>query len=62
MTRVMNRRDVEISSNDREDLLQRGLELRTGKDGYLHHARTGLVGAVAYWALGSTAFAIALSL
>ena len=51
-TRVMNRRVIEIGSNETER------ELRTGKDGYLHHSRTGLVGAVAYWALGSTALAV----
>ena len=51
-TRVMNRRTIEIGSKEHER------ELRTGKDGYLHHGRTGLVGAVAYWALGSTALAV----
>jgi len=54
MKRVMNRRVIEIGSNETER------ELRTGKDGYLHHGRTGLVGAVAYWALGSTALAVTM--
>ena len=31
MSRVMNRRDIEIGSDERER------ELRTGRDGYLHH-------------------------
>ena len=52
--RVMNRRAIEIGSREH------GRELRTGKDGYLHHARTGLIGAVAYWALGSTALAVTM--
>jgi hypothetical protein len=54
MSRVMNRREIEIGSDERER------ELRTGRDGYLHHPRTGLVGAVAYWALGSTALAVVM--
>ena len=31
-----------------------------GHDGYLHHTRTGLVGAVAYWAAGSMALAVVM--
>ena len=54
MTRMINRRAIEIGSKEHER------ELRTGKDGYLHHARMGLVGAVAYWALGSTALAVTM--
>ena len=54
MTRVMNRRGIEMGSDEKER------ELRTGKDGYLHHARTGLVGAVAYWAGGSVAVAVTM--
>jgi len=54
MTRVMNHRGIEIGSNDSER------SLRTGRDGYLHHTRTGLVGAVAYWALGSMALAVVM--
>ena len=55
MTRIMNRR------NDQLPLSVPSVEPRaprTGRDGYLHHARTGLVGAVAYWAAGSLDLAL----
>ena len=54
MTRVMNRRDVEIGSRESAPAP------RTGKQGYLHHTRLGLVGAVGYWAGGSVAIAVTM--
>ena len=55
-TRVMNRRAIEpVAAPTREPR-----EPRTGKDGYLHHRRLGLVGAVAYWAGGSLALVVTM--
>ena len=48
MTRVMNRRDIELGSRESAPMP------RTGKQGYLHHTRLGLVGAVGYWAAGGS--------
>ena len=56
MSRVMNRRAIEpVAAPTREPR-----EPRTGKDGYLHHRRLGLVGAVAYWAGGSLALVVTM--
>ena len=58
-TRVMNRRAIEpVAAPAREPREPR--EPRTGKDGYLHHRRLGLVGAVAYWAGGSLALVVTM--
>ena len=54
MTRVMNRRRTKPV--ERES----ARELRTGRDGYLHHARLGLIGAVSYWAGGSLALVVVM--
>ena len=51
-TRVQNRRAVEICSR------KTAPSPRTGKLGFLHHGRHGLIGAVAYWAGGVTALAV----
>ena len=48
MTRVVNRRDIELGSRESAPMP------RTGKQGYLHHTRLGLVGAVGYWAAGGS--------
>ena len=56
MTRVMNRRAVEpVAAPAREPR-----EPRTGKYGYLHHPRLGLVGAVGYWAGGSLGLVVTM--
>ena len=55
MTRVANRRAVDLLVPEREPK-----KPRTGKDGFLHHARYGLVGGVAYWAAGSLGMAVTL--
>ena len=54
MSRVMNRREIELGSRESAPAP------RTGQQGYLHHSRTGLVGAVAYWAGGVTALAVTM--
>eukprot|EP00966_Prymnesium_polylepis_P055631 1286640-Prymnesium_polylepis.2 len=54
MTRVMNRRKIRLGANESVR------DLRTGKEGYLEHARLGLIGAVSYWAVGSMAVAVTI--
>ena len=54
MSRVSKRRAVELGSRES------ARAPRTGQQGYLHHARTGLVGAVAYWACGSLTVAVTM--
>jgi hypothetical protein len=48
-TRVQNRRNVQVGSRDNQQ------KPRTGKDGFLHHARLGLVGWISYWCFGDSA-------
>jgi hypothetical protein len=47
-TRVQNRRNVQVGSHDNQ---QKPL---TGKDGFLHHTRLGLVGWISYWCCGDS--------
>ena len=51
-TRVQNRRNVQVGS------LENQPKPRTGKDGFLCHARLGLVGWISYWCLGDSALAV----
>ena len=48
-TRVQNRRNVEVGSRDNQPTPH------TGKDGFLHHSRLGLVGWISYWCFGDSA-------
>jgi hypothetical protein len=48
-TRVQNRRNVQVGSRDNQQ------KPRTGKDGFLHHSRLGLVGWTSYWCFGDSA-------
>jgi hypothetical protein len=41
-TRVQNRRIVQVGSRDNQQ------KSRTGKDGFFHHTRLGLVGWISY--------------
>jgi hypothetical protein len=49
-TRVQNRRNVQVGSRDNQQKPP-----RTGKDGFLHHTRLGLVGWISYWSCGDAA-------
>ena len=53
-TRVQNRRNVQLGSRDN---LQKP---RTGKDGFLHHTRLGLIGWIQYWCCGDAALAVVI--
>jgi len=52
-TRVQNRRNVQVGSRDNQQKPP-----RTGKDGFLHHTRLGLVGWISYWCFGDSAVAL----
>ena len=54
-TRVQNRRNVQVGSHDNQQKPP-----RTGKDGFLHHTRLGLVGWIAYWCCGDAALAVVI--
>jgi hypothetical protein len=47
-TRVQNRRNVQFGSRDNQQ------KPHTGKDGFLHHTRLGLVGWISYWCCGDS--------
>ncbi len=51
-TRVQNRRNVQVGSRDNQQ------KPRTGKDGFLHHTRLGLVGWISYRCCGDAALAV----
>jgi hypothetical protein len=51
-TCVQNRRNVQVGSRDNQQ------KPRTGKDGFLHHNRLGLVGWISYWCCGDAAMAV----
>jgi hypothetical protein len=53
-TRVQHRRNVQLGSRDN---LQKP---RTGKDGFWHHTRLGLVGWISYWCCGDAALAVVM--
>ena len=53
-TRVQNRRDVQVGSRDNQQ------KPRTGKGGFLHHTRLGLVGWISYWCCGDAALAVVI--
>jgi hypothetical protein len=53
-TRVQNRRNVQVGSRDNQQ------KSRTGKDGFLHHTRLGLVGWISYWCCGDAALAVVI--
>jgi uncharacterized membrane protein YccC len=46
-TRVQNRRNVQVGSRNNQS------KPRTGKDGFLHHTRLGLVGLISYGVWGT---------
>ncbi len=52
--RVQKRRNVQVGSRDNQQKPP-----RTGKDGFLHHTRLGLVGWISYWCCGDAALAVA---
>ena len=54
-TRVQNRRNVQVGSRDNQQKPP-----RTGKDGFLHHTRLGLVGWISYWSCGDAALAVVM--
>jgi hypothetical protein len=51
---VQNRRDVQVGSRDNQQ------KPRTGKGGFLHHTRLGLVGWISYWCCGDAALAVVI--
>jgi hypothetical protein len=51
---VHNRRNVQVGSRDNQQ------KPRTGKDGFLHHTRLGLVGWISYWCCGDTALTVVI--
>ena len=51
-TRVQNRRNVALGSLDNQPTPH------TGKDGFLHHSRLGLVGWISYWCFGDSGVAV----
>ncbi len=51
-TCVQNRRNVQVGSRNNQS------KPRTGTNGFLHHARLGLVGWIFYWCLGDSALAV----
>jgi hypothetical protein len=51
-TRVQNRRNVQVGSCDNQQ------KPRSDKDGFLHHARLGLVGWISYWCFGDSAVVV----
>ncbi len=53
-TRVQNCRNVQVGSHDNQQ------KPRTGKDGFLHHARLGLVGWIQYWCCGDAALTVVI--
>ncbi len=53
-TRVKNRRNVQVRSRDNQQ------KPRTGKDGFLHHTRLGLIGWIQYWCCGDAALAVVI--
>jgi hypothetical protein len=53
-TRVQNRRNVLVGSRDNQQ------KPRTGKDGFLHHTRLGLVGWISYCCCGDAALAVVI--
>ncbi len=53
-TCVQHRRNVQLGSRDN---LQKP---RTGKDGFLHHTRLGLIGWIQYWCCGDAALAVVM--
>jgi seryl-tRNA synthetase len=54
-TRVQNCRNVQVGSRDNQQKPP-----RTGKDGFLHHTRLGLVGWISYWSCGDAALAVVM--
>ena len=54
------RRDVKIGAAAGHEAGQEPLAPRTGKDGYLHHWRRGLLGAVRSWARGVKAHVVTM--
>jgi hypothetical protein len=52
---VQNRRNVQVGSRDNQQNPP-----RTGKDGFLHHIRLGLVGWIAYWSCGDAALTVVM--
>jgi hypothetical protein len=53
-TRVQNRPNVHVGSRDNQQ------KSSTGKDGFLHHTRLGLVGWIQYWYCGDTALVVVI--
>ena len=51
---MQNRRDVQVGSRDNQQ------KPRTGKGGFLHHTRLGLVGWISYWCCGDAALAVVM--
>ena len=51
-TRVHNRRNVQVGSRENQP------KPRAGTDGFLYHARLGLVGWISYWCFGDSAVAV----
>jgi hypothetical protein len=49
---VQNRRNVQVGSRDNQQ------KPRPGKDGFLHHARLGLVWCISYRCFGDSALAV----
>ena len=52
---MQNRRNVQVGSRDNQQKPP-----RTGKDGFLHHTRLGLVGWISYWSCGDAALAVVM--
>ncbi len=53
-THVQNRRNVQVGSRNNQQ------KPHTGKDGFLHHTRLGLVGWIQYWCCGDAALAVVI--
>ena len=51
---MQSRRDVQVGSRDNQQ------KPRTGKGGFLHHTRLGLVGWISYWNCGDAALAVVM--
>ena len=54
---MQNRRNVQLGSRQNQ-AKPRGRLLASRMDGFLHHARLGLVGWIAYWCLGDSVLAV----
>jgi hypothetical protein len=54
-TRVQNRRNVQVGSRDNQQKPP-----RTGKEGFLHHTRLGLVGWISYWCCGDAPLTVVM--